>query len=781
MKNSYRPGSKTLSIVCGAGIVALSLNTHAKPLAASTTASSKPLSFLENKGQVTDQYHNARPDIQFSVSAANGLTIFVGDGSIHYQFGKTDAGRENSFTLYRMDVELVGANKHAAVIADQKQNYYENYYTTTTGAQGARANTFNRITYKDVYPNIDWVLYCKDGHLKHEFAVRPGGKVSDIKLKYDGAVSLHINQDGSLTAETPQGDITELAPYTYQKDGKQISSSFKLNGGELSYETGSYTDDLIIDPTLEWGSYYGGFGLEAGRGVATDLGAANVYLSGSTSSPTSIATTGAHQVSFSGNFDAFLVKMNSAGVRQWGTYLGGSGDDRATGVCVTNVGIAISGYSNGGDGIASAWAPQYFNAGGTDGFIAQFDINGARQWSTFFGTSGDDTATDVANDATGNLYMCGRTNSTTGMGSAGSYQPNSGGGDDAFLIKYNSSGGSLWATYFGGSGDDMASSVHVDGFDNVYMGGQTGSLGGIATSGAHQTSLSGTTDAFAAKFASDGVIQWATYFGGTGDETGTITTDNAGNVALAGKTTTDTMLATDSAWKMRAFGTDAYVTRFSKDGVRQWSTYFGGNDSADAALAVTSDAQGNVYIGGVTYSTTDIAPLGVIQDAYFGFGDGFIAMLNSAGKMQYRTYYGGSFPDAIRSMVADPYGNLYVGGETRSTNRISTVGGHQPVLAGVADAFVSKFKGLGTLDVTNVQNNETMSVYPNPTTGAFAVEATSVGTLVLYSVDGKVILNEHIAKGRTNVTLPEATAAGVYFGKFVGENGSETTVRVVKE
>ena len=299
--------------------------------------SGKGLSFIENVGQIKDQYHNQRKDIQYKMAVANGLNIFIGKGAIHYQWAGSmpsnaivteKIGRvfpatsgsplvvpciEEMVSTYRMDVELVGANTNAKVIADEKQHYFETYYTTGAGELGAVAHAYNRITYKEIYPNIDWVLYTSASQagknaLKHEFVVRKGGKVSDIKLKYGGATALKLDKAGALTAATPQGTITEQAPYTYQRDGKKIASSFKLTGNVLGYDVGKYDGELVIDPTLGWATYYGNAGNDRALSVKTDT-YGNVYMSGRTSITSGLATTGAHQMIFGGDQDVILVKF----------------------------------------------------------------------------------------------------------------------------------------------------------------------------------------------------------------------------------------------------------------------------------------------------------------------------------------------------------------------------------------------------------------------------------------------------------------------------------------
>jgi len=98
--------------------------------------------------------------------------------------------------MYRMDVAVTGADENACVITEQKKDYYENNFTSGAGAGGTRVCAYNKITYKNIRPHIDWVLYMSDGKLKHEFVINEGGSASEIQLKYGGATALQINADG---------------------------------------------------------------------------------------------------------------------------------------------------------------------------------------------------------------------------------------------------------------------------------------------------------------------------------------------------------------------------------------------------------------------------------------------------------------------------------------------------------------------------------------------------------------------------------------------------------
>lgn len=118
------------------------------------------------------------------------------------------------------------------------------------------------MTYKNIYPNIDWVFSVKNGQMKHEFVVRKGGNVADIHLQYLGADKIEINEDGSLTAITSMGNVIEAAPISFTNNNEDVRTSYVLDGNILSYDVEDYYCELTIDPSLKWTSYYGSANLE---------------------------------------------------------------------------------------------------------------------------------------------------------------------------------------------------------------------------------------------------------------------------------------------------------------------------------------------------------------------------------------------------------------------------------------------------------------------------------------------------------------------------------------
>src|SRR5204863_3949809 len=106
-----------------------------------------------------------------------------------------------------------------------------------------------------------------------------------------------------------------------------------------------------------------------------------------------------------------------------------------------------------------------------DGFLAKFNSNGQRLWSTYYGGDGWDNGYDCVGDTLGNIYLTGPTNSTVSLviATPSSYQPALAGMSDAYLVKFSSAGTRLWATYYGANWDDYPSSLGIDPFNNAVM------------------------------------------------------------------------------------------------------------------------------------------------------------------------------------------------------------------------------------------------------------------------------------------------------------------------
>ncbi len=239
--------------------------------------------------------------------------------------------------------------------------------------------------------------------------------------------------------------------------------------------------------------------------VAVDA-SGNAYISGHTDG--SLGGTNA------GYYDAFLTKFDASGAELWRRQIGTSSNDYNRSVAVDASGNAyISGTTYGSIGGT--------NAGDRDAFLTKFDSSGTELWSRQIGTSSADRSQSVAVDASGNVYISGRTYGNIGGTNAGNW--------DAFLTKFDASGNELWSRQIGTWRTDSSYSVAVDASGNAYISGRTdGDLGGPSAGG---------YDAFLTKFDASGNELWRQQIGtSSSDYSYSVAVDAYGNAYISGET-----------------------------------------------------------------------------------------------------------------------------------------------------------------------------------------------------------------------------------------------------
>jgi uncharacterized protein (TIGR03437 family) len=321
-------------------------------------------------------------------------------------------------------------------------------------------------------------------------------------------------------------------------------------------------------------------------------------------------------------------------------------------------------------------------------------------YSTYLGGSGDDVATDIALDSSGNAYITGLTTSTN-FPTRDPAQPNYGGGEiDAFIVKFNPAGTSLvYATYLGGNNEDQALGIAVDPSGSAYVTGQTCSPN-FPTRNAVQAVFGGFCDAFVTKLnASGSSVGYSTYLGGRENDPGfAIAVDPSGNAYVTGWTASANFPTKNPFQPMLGDVSDAFVTKLNAAGSELiFSTFLGGN-SGDFAHAVAVDSAGNAYVTGETRSS-NFPTVNPLQPMKGGGGDAFVTKFNAAGSaLVYSTYLGGSCETEGWGIAIDASGSAYVTGTTCSTN-FPTVNPFQAQFGGgqfTRDAFVSKLNPAGT-------------------------------------------------------------------------------------
>jgi hypothetical protein len=475
--------------------------------------------------------------------------------------------------------------------------------------------TFLGASYRAVWPGIDATFSGSQGRLEYTFAVAPGADPGRIALGYAGQRGLHLALDGSLAVSTAGGrSVRQLAPHAYQVRGGlrvPVASFYVLHGDRVGIRVGGYDHrlPLIIDPTVElaYSTYLGGNQGDQGNGIAVDS-AGNAYITGNTQS-TDFGTPGAYQSTSGGGQDAFVAKLSADGrTLDYVTYIGGSDSDFGLGIAVDSSGEPY--------------------------------ITGATFSSNF----------PVMNPLPGQSKL-----TETGEG--------------GFAAKLNSSGTALvFSTLLAGNNFTQGSGIAVDSQGAAYITGETDATDFPTTPGAPRTTQTGAAeDAFVTKLSGSGALDYGTLVGGSGADEGTaIAVDSAGGAWLTGESNSSDLATTDGYQKTANNGSvDAFVVHLAPDGKSLVYASDLGGSSFDDGNGIALDAQGNVYVAGVTDSTDFPTTTGAAQTTFGGGdSDAFVAKFSAAGGLVYSTFLGGSVDDAALGIAVDSTGSAYVTGDT---------------------------------------------------------------------------------------------------------------------
>ena len=238
----------------------------------------------------------------------------------------------------------------------------------------------------------------------------------------------------------------------------------------------------------------------------------------------------------------------------------------------------------------------------------------------------------------------------------------------------------VFSTYLGGSGQDVALGVGLDADGNIYVAGYTGSSDFPSVNALQPASGGGPEDVFVTKFSPGGTqLLYSTYVGGSGRDFGWgIAVDAAGDAYITGETTSGDFPAVHSIQQIAAGSTHCFAFKLNPSGSALiYSTQFGGTpqpptpgylNEQDQSWAIAVDASGNAYVAGDA-STKDFPVVNAIQPANAGGQDAFVAKINPTGdQFIYSTFLGGSSNDRVKSIAVDASGNAYVAGVTSSSD-----------------------------------------------------------------------------------------------------------------
>jgi gliding motility-associated-like protein len=671
--------------------------------------------FKENKGQIIDQKGKSNEAVKYLLNS-NGLNVQLKKNGFSYdvyEVKKTPSKDPRSerelsshfqnnqkeeqtnfnieYTFHRIDIDFVNSNSKVELIAEQKSKDFDNYYNVPNKMEGITGVfQYKQITYKNIYPNIDVIFSIPNDPKKvveYNFVIHPKGKISDIQLKFNGAETDLV--DNKIQMNVRFGKMEETLPASWIEDGnrkQEIGVGYrKIKKDVYGFASSNSVNGktIVIDPvpTRLWGTFYGDeSGTSGSNWYEVDLttdSQGNAYVSGSTTSQSpSYATSGAHQTSGS---------------------------------------------------------HQYINSI-TNGIIFKFDKNGNRLWGTYYAGTQFVYIYGVKTDSQNNILITGYTGSETNISTVGSFQPNLRGSSDAFLVKFNSSGVRQWGTYFGGEDSDYATKLDIDINDNVYIVGTTSSKTNIAINSNFQTELSYSaspyginTDAFIAKFNTNGNLIWGTYVGGDGNDNLSAITIKDSYLVTGGSTKSTNNMATTGVFQEKPnsnFLGDGYVCKFSLNGERIWGSYYGGSSPIEEIRSIAIDNEENIYIGGYTYSNDNITTSGTFEDSNSNLYKGLLAKLNVQGQRIWGTYVG----DINISSMVFQNNSIYIGGgnmDFKTDYKLTTPCSYKPDRIRTHYGYTGKFSKEGLFIWGTYIGNDNTSKIALHTDGAIFVAGLS--------------------------------------------------------
>ncbi len=590
---------------------------------------------------------------------------------------------------------FAGAGVPEFVTEDRLPGHHNYLLGSDPAKWRAEVPLYGSIRLRGMYPGIDVRLREEDRHLEYDLLLEPGADLGQVVVEVEGARGLRLEGDGSLGIDTPLGEVRQPAPRTWEVDGsgekRCVECRHRLLGsGRFGFDAPDRRPDraLMIDPGLVYSTFLGGSSYEEPRAVAVEP-SGSATVAGNTASFDFPTTLGALDTTFGG-----------------GTALGG------------------------------------------DAFVTRLSPSGASlDFSTFLGGAGDDFASAIALDSMGAATVAGSTSSSDLPTTPGAFDTSFNGGPlpwggDAFVARLSPSGGSLvYSTFLGGSEDDGALALALDGVGDATVAGWTYSPSFPTTSGAFDTSFAVGSggDAFVAQLSPSGTgLAFSTFLGGTNNEYASgVALDVGGTATLAGQTDSGDFPTSSGAFDTTfngagAYGGDAFVAQLSSSGASLAKSTFLGGTEVDRAHALALDSTGAATVAGETGSSNFPTTVGAFDTSYNGtplinppIRDAFVTRLSPSGAgLFFSTFLGGFAEDLALAVAVDASQAAIVAGVTTSSNFPTTPGAFDTTFAS-NDAFLVRLSPSG--------GGVSYSTFLGGTDGeygfALALDATGTATL----------------------------------------------------
>ncbi len=648
--------------------------------------------------------------------------FIVDDGSQQQSSSQDDDDddEEVPVKVFNLMAEFEGAQSTTMIGGESEKSYESNFFLGENPNEWkTEVKNYEKLHYDNIYPGIDLNYEYIESQLKYEFVVQPGGLPMNIRIHYNGADNIEIDENGDLLVYTAIGTYREEAPYIYQEVGGQqqeVGGGFQLLGNNtIGFWTGSYDSNipLVIDPVvhddrLAYGSYFGTSGNDNAENVVFDE-FGDAYVSFDVKAGFTMPSVPGFDQIHANNSDYLILKIDGeTQAIEFATYLGGGGKDFDPRIDVDSNGVYIAGLTQSGNYPTTAGAYDATKNPSQDIAISKLSTDGtALIYSSYLGGDTQDRAFNMVVNDDGEMLITGNTNSTDFPVTAGAVQAARSGNRDAIVVRFNPGGNGTSdlraSTHHGGSGREDGNAIDYDGDGNIYVVGETRSADYPTTGGAYDTALGGGRDVFIASFDNKLTTRnFSTYLGGTANDTGSdFYVEPNGRLLITGKTRNGTFPVTGGAIDTTHNGNfDIFMALFNGDTQSvEYATFLGGS-GGDSGEAIFRDEERSVYIAGTTssadYPTTALA----FDTTHNGSDDIAITKIDATLQtILYSSYLGGTGDDTSdNSNIAMYPGDdkLWIPSTTTSTDAPLTANAYQGTLQGNDEAALHVLYPVGS-------------------------------------------------------------------------------------
>jgi len=638
--------------------------------------------FVENLGQLPDDR------IRY-YAEGDPLSVAITDGGVIYSMrapGMT--ARDGTVDLVSFSLRFHGSRPSEPYGVDDRGFVCSFFLGDDPGGWASGVKGFQEVRLDGVYDGVDVRFRLEDGLFKYYLEVAPGARVDGVVLVYDGVDRLEVEPaSGDLLVRTGLGTLRDSRPVVMQRTASgaptELPGDYELIGQDrLRFTIPDAIDrraPFTVDPGVVFSTYLGGGMNDIVEAIDID-GWGNVHVVGLTSTVGFPPENGYYRESQGSDVFGMIIPQGW-GAPVAGYRIGGNGFDAPDDIRVMDDGsIWIAGTTTSTD--FPTFNPLFGRGGDYDVFLLQLSGGGVSlTFSSYLSGINMEFVCAIDVDATGNVYITGRTLSYDFPTTAGAYcetmiNPVAGA---VYIAKFSPPPVQLvYCTFIDARNSEYVQDIAVDSSGRPYVVGKTDSTpedGFPVTYGAYDVWLSYGGSIFIVRLNTTGTsVERGTYLGGWGEDImveAELMED--GSIILVGTTESPDFPTTSDAYSDSMKGdSDCILAMLDAElASLRYSTFFG-SDGADygGGLSVSSD-ETRIAIMGHTSSSTLPTTIGAFDSLPRGREDIFLSCFDLGTRdLLYSSYIGGSDYEGSSHgrLKWNGTGSLVLGGYTNSSD-----------------------------------------------------------------------------------------------------------------